>query len=133
MNSLKIETSPQEDDAAIIASVEGTIREIVRGEVVSMPKARAEAAADRSSDTIGPLIQKVSATSIGEIENLINELEAARSYLQSEADRIQREMARYAHLSNTASASVKIITQSLGQWRNANDAARNASAEGARD
>lgn len=30
---------------------------------------------------------------------------------------VQQEMARYAHLSDTASASVKIIAEKLGQWR----------------
>jgi hypothetical protein len=40
-----------------------------------------------------------------------------RNYLKAEGDRIQQEMARYAHLSDTASASVKIITEKLGQWR----------------
>jgi hypothetical protein len=31
--------------------------------------------------------------------------------------RVQQEMARYAHLNDTASASVKIIAEKLGQWR----------------
>ena len=69
------------------------------------------------NQAIGALIDKVSATSIAEIEKLISDLETVRNYLKSEGDRIQQEMARYAHLSDTASASVKIIAESLGQWR----------------
>ena len=69
------------------------------------------------NQSIGELIDKVSATSIAEVEKLISDLQAVRNYLKAEGDRIQQEMARYAHLSDTASASVKIITEKLGQWR----------------
>ncbi len=69
------------------------------------------------NQAIGALIDKVSATSIAEIEKLISDLETARNYLKAEGDRIQQEMTRYAHLSDTASASVKIIAERLRQWR----------------
>ena len=69
------------------------------------------------NQSIGELIDKVSSTSIAEIEKLVSELQAVRNYLKVEGDRIQQEMARYAHLSDTASASVKIIAERLGQWR----------------
>ena len=69
------------------------------------------------NQAIGALIDNVSTTSIAEIEKLISDLETVRNYLKSEGDRVQQEIARYAHLSDTASASVKIITEKLGQWR----------------
>ena len=55
--------------------------------------------------------------SIGEIEKLIEELRAARDYLQSEGERVKSINARYAHLTRTASDSVKIIAESRGKWR----------------
>jgi len=78
------------------------------------------------SETIGELIQKVGAPSIAEIEKLISDLQGARNYLKAEAERIQQETQRYAHLSDTASAAVKIIIESFGQWRKANDAVHGA-------
>jgi hypothetical protein len=69
------------------------------------------------NQSIGEFIDKVSATSIADIEKLISDLETVRDYLKAEGDRVQQEMARYAHLSDTASASVKIIAEHLGQWR----------------
>jgi len=69
------------------------------------------------NQAIGAVIDKVSATSIAEIEKLISDLETVRNYLKSEGDRGQQEIARYAHLSDTASASVKIIAERLGEWR----------------
>ena len=68
---------------------------------------------------IAPLIRKVGATSISEIEKLIGELQETRNFLQSEAERIEREMARYMNLTQMASASVKIIFDTVSGWRQA--------------
>src|SRR5262245_5472297 len=57
------------------------------------------------------------ATSIDEIEKLIEELRIARDYLQSEGERVRRINAHYAHLTRTASASATIIAESMGKWR----------------
>ena len=56
-------------------------------------------------------------TSIEEIEKLMEELRVARDYLRSEGERVRSINARYAHLTRTASASVKIIAESMGKWR----------------
>ena len=56
-------------------------------------------------------------TSIGEIEKLMEELRVARDYLRSEGERVRSINARYAHLTQTASDSVKVITESMGKWR----------------
>jgi hypothetical protein len=127
MNASKLEISSRQADA-ISASIEGNANNSARGEGTTISKPRHEAGAELSSETIAALVQKVGAPSIAEIEKLIGDLQAARSYLESEGQRIQQEMTRYAHLSDTASASVKIITESLGQWRNGNNASRSAAA-----
>ena len=57
------------------------------------------------------------ANSIGEIEKLMEELRVARDYLRTEGERVRSINARYAHLTKTASASVKIIAESMGKWR----------------
>ena len=57
------------------------------------------------------------AASIADIDRLMVELQTARDFLQSEAERVRRINARYAHLAQTASASVKVIADSLGRWR----------------
>ena len=56
-------------------------------------------------------------TSIEEIDKLLEELGFARDYLRSEGERVKRINARYAHLTRTASDSVKVITESMGKWR----------------
>jgi phage terminase large subunit-like protein len=57
------------------------------------------------------------AKSIADIERLMAELLVARDYLQAEGERVRRANANYAHLAQTASASVKVIAENIGRWR----------------
>jgi hypothetical protein len=66
-----------------------------------------------------PLVQKIGATSIAEIEKLIGELQERRAFLESEGGRIQRETARYIELTQRALDSVRIIFDTLSGWRQA--------------
>ena len=80
--------------------------------VQSTPKTETDA-------DIAPLIRKVGATSIAEIEKLIEELQETKNFLQSEEERIQRETARYIKFAQLASASVETISNILSGWRQA--------------
>src|SRR5262249_34530371 len=95
-------------------------RDLVHVEASSTPKTETDA-------DVAPLIRKVGATSIAEIEKLIGELQATKNFLQSEADRIEREMARYMNLTQMASASVKIIFDTVSGWRPATPCANSRS------
>ena len=52
-----------------------------------------------------------------EIEKLISELQTLRDYLQTEGKRVQREISEYAHMSQAATKSTKIIAESLAHWK----------------
>jgi hypothetical protein len=91
---------------ATIEMLEGGIRALVRGNRPSDP------VVSSAEDSLA-----AGATSIADIENLMEELQVAHDYLQSEGERVRQANARYAHLAHTASASVKIIAESLGKWR----------------
>ena len=86
-------------------SLESDIRTIVRGN-------KSPSAAGLCDDILA-----AAATSIADIDKLIEELQIARDYLKAEGDRVHRLTTRYAHLTRTASASVKVIADSLGKWR----------------
>jgi len=86
-------------------TLEGDIRSLVRGN-------RPAGAPGSSDDAIA-----TGATSIADIEKLMAELLVARDFLQSEGDRIRRINANYRHLAETASASVKVIAETIGKWR----------------
>jgi hypothetical protein len=86
-------------------TIEGGIRPLARGnKLVDVPGS--------SDDVIA-----AGAASIADIEKLMAELLVARDYLQAEGERVRRINVNYAHLAQTASASVKIIAESIGKWR----------------
>lgn len=99
---------------------------VAEGDVCDL--ACAKPATQPETDTeIAPIIQKLGATSIADIDNLVSELQEARDYLQSEGERIRAEVAHYAALAGAASASVKIIFDALRAWRTADHSAHNQS------
>ncbi len=85
-------------------------RDLVHLDASSTPKTEADA-------YTAPLIQKIGAPSIAQIEKLIGELQEAKNLLESEGERIQREMVRYIKFVQLASASVKIIFETVSGWR----------------
>jgi hypothetical protein len=91
--------------------LEGGLRALVRRNKLAVA---AKLVAEPSEDAL-----IAGATSMADIDKLMGELQTARDYLQSEGERVRRMTARYARLAETASASVKIIAESLGTWRNA--------------
>ena len=93
--------------------VEGEIREIVR-------RRRAEDAATvPAAENLNELIWRVSGASMEEIDRVIFELQAVRDMLRKEGERVSREIAGYATLSNAATTAMKVITDSLTQWKSA--------------
>ncbi len=100
---------------------EGEIREFVRKDVAPWRKRpdRADASADTQADNVSMLVSRVAGASIGEIDNVIEELRSMREFLRSEGERVQREIAGYATVSQTAAASMKVIAESMAQWRSA--------------
>ena len=103
---------------------EGEIREFVRKDVAPWRKRpeRTEMSTDTQSDNVSMLVQRVAGASMSEIDNVIDELRGMREFLRSEGERVQREIAGYATVSQTAAASMKVIAESMAQWRNASGA-----------
>jgi hypothetical protein len=111
MDAVKPEAATDEA-GAVTAAVEEEIRDFVE----EMSR-RTGTAAGRSVEKAALLVEREGATSIGEIEKLIAELQIARNYLQSEGEHLKRELSRYEHLSQSAFGSVRGMAQCLGEWR----------------
>ena len=92
----------------------------VEGQVCDLAHAKLSTPAETDPE-IAPLIEKVGATPITEIDRLIAELQDARNYLISEGKRIERETVRYANLTLMASATTKIISDAVSQWHPASN------------
>ena len=131
MNALpeKVEEQPEfETNLAAVSEVEAGIREFVRNDIAYLRRpgitAINEADQDTSVTNVNSLIQRVAGASLGEIENLITELERLRDMLHSEGQRVQREIAGYAQLSHAAMKSTRIIAENMTQWKTTNDQVR---------
>jgi hypothetical protein len=92
--------------------VEGQVCDLTHAEVSTQTEINTE---------IAPLIQQVAATSISEIDRLITELQEVKNHLQSEGERVAREMVRYTKLTQMASFTAKIIFDTISQWHPASN------------
>lgn len=106
-----------DDDMPAAAEFEGEIREFIRKDVAPWRRRQEPAGEPQQSESISMLVQRVAGASMHEIDNVMDELRTMRDYLRSEGERVQREVAGYATLSQTAAASVKSISESMMQWR----------------
>lgn len=115
------------DQAA--AAAEGEIREFVRRDVAFLRRQReAEPAPDPVADNLNALIHRVSGASMEEIDRVILEMQSVRGMLRNEGDRVSREIAGYASLSHATMTAMKVIADSLTQWKSAPDRAGQRSA-----
>jgi hypothetical protein len=122
MTVIKAERPAETEQAAAAATaaveqVEGEIRAFVRRDLSLFRRQQAESGGDAAVDNIGSVIDRVSRASVGEIERVMAELANLRDMLRSEGERVQREISSYASLSQTAMTSMKIIGDSLVQWK----------------
>jgi hypothetical protein len=116
--------SPQRLDdieAAAVAEIEGELQDVVRRNVTFWHK-RPDAVQAGIENT-NSLIQRVAGASLDEIDQVIAKLEDMRETLRSEGMRVQRELAGYADLTDSAMTSMKIIAESLAHWQHASDEA----------
>jgi hypothetical protein len=99
--------------------VESEIRDFVRSDVAYLrrPQMGGETLADTTVNNVNFLIQRVAGASLAEISNLIDELENLRELLHSEGQRVQREVAGYAQLSQAAMKSTRVIADNMAQWK----------------
>ena len=98
---------------------EGEIREFIRRDVSMRRRTQTEGGAvdDAGVESVSNLIDRVSGASVEEIDRLIAELQAMREMLQREGERVRRELTGYAGLSQSAMTSVKIIGDTLAQFK----------------
>src|SRR5438046_609800 len=124
MSWLKSPERPQANEPVeVFSKLEGEIREFVRRDTSTRPPAPPPQGKDSelTATHVGSLVQRVSGTSVQEIEKLIAELHMLRETLQNEAARVQREIMGYAILTQDARQSLRTISESLSFWKNDRD------------
>ncbi|HVV62445.1 MAG TPA: hypothetical protein VHD14_11885 [Pseudolabrys sp.] len=103
------------DQAA--STFEGEIREFIRRDVAFLRRPQ-QPEAEPGADNVNALIKRVSGNALDEIDRVILELRTVRDMLRNEGERVTREVAGFASLNHAAMTSMKIIADSLTQWRN---------------
>jgi hypothetical protein len=119
-----VTSSGQTNDQAS-GEFEGEIREFVRKDVAPWRK-RPETPPEAPAENVSMLVQRVAGASLSEIDHVIEELRGMREFLRSEGDRVQREIAGYATVSQAAAASMKVISDSMAEWRGSSTASNTA-------
>jgi hypothetical protein len=83
-----------------------------------MPERQTESSdGEMSGEKLGTLLRQVSKTSIDEVDSLIVELKTLHKKLQTDGDRIQRDIAEHAELSQQVMQLTKIIFDSVKKLR----------------
>jgi hypothetical protein len=116
MTAIKSTKAMENDQQPRENGVEGEIREFVRRDGQALRRAP-ENDSELVAHNISTLLQRVAGTSVQEVDRLIGELQQLRELLQQEGARVQREITEYAHLSQSAMQSTKIIAESLSHWK----------------
>ena len=117
MNAAPARAGKLGDDAATPTEFEGEIREFIRRDVAHLRRPAQAEGSEQAVTSIHSLLDRVSGSSVTEIDALIADLRNVRDFLQAEGERVQREIASYAQLSQVAMTSVKIIAESMSQWK----------------
>ena len=87
----------------------------VEGDVCDLTPLQPPTQTEIDTDVV-PLIQKLEATPIAQIDQLIAELREVKNYLQSECGRLEQETLRYVNLTQLASETAEIIFNAMSQW-----------------
>lgn len=102
---------PVDLDKAADSEIEGNIRDLVRRDGTAFRQTNAEG--EMTAHSLSALLGRVLGTSAREIDNLVGELQTLREKLQSDGQRIQRDIAEYATLSQSVMQLTKIISESV--------------------
>jgi hypothetical protein len=99
------------DDKSLELELERNIHKLARGGASFRQPESGDG--ETSAENLGNLLRQVSKTSMGEIDNLISELQTLRRKLRTDSDRIQRDIANYAELSQQVMQLTTIISDSV--------------------
>lgn len=101
-----------EIEKTLEVEIAGNIQELARGSNTVFRQAEG-ADAEISTENLAGLLRRVSEGSTREVDNLISDLQALRRKLNSDGNRIQREIAEYSELSEQVMQLTNIISESV--------------------
>ena len=117
------EPSKPTDQSQPVEESEGQIRETIRIDAALAREPQAEGGGEIGAGSANALLRQIAGTTFKDIERLIDELHALRGHLQREGQRVQREIVKYAQLSQAAMKSAKVIAEGMTQLQSSAETA----------
>ena len=109
-------------DQVAANNVEDEIRQAVRRDMPSLQRQRSQGNADSSTiESLNASVGRLAIDSMEDIDRVIRDLESVRDILQKEGQRVIREIGNYARLSDAARTAMRVIADSIRQWKNLPD------------
>lgn len=100
-----------EIEKSVETEVEGNVRELTRGGSAFRQNENSDG--EMTANSLGVLLRRVSGSSTRQIDNLIGELRTLREKLQSDGDRVQRDIVEYSALNQSVLQLTKIVAESV--------------------
>jgi hypothetical protein len=82
---------------------------------------RSQAPANGPGADLNAVLQRVAGMSLDEIDRVIRELESVRDMMRNEGERVSREIAGYVSLGHAATTAMKVIADSIKEWKTGPD------------
>ena len=73
--------------------------------------------ANAPAEDLNALVRRVASVSMEEIDRVIRALQDVREMMRKEGERVSREVAGYASLSHAAVAAMKVMADSIKEWK----------------
>jgi hypothetical protein len=121
MSMIEVSKPMQQSHAADPAELEEQMCEVVRDSISPARKSLAESGSDVGADGTNGLLRQLAGTTFEEIEKLIDGLQGLRVHLQGEGERVQREIVKYAQLSQAAMKSTKVIAEGMSRLHSSSE------------
>jgi hypothetical protein len=100
-------------DRPLVSDIAINVHELTRTNIALRQVDDIDEVDEVSADNLHILLRRVTNASTHAVETLIDELDRLRSELESDGDRIQNDIARYAELSQGAMQLAAIISDSV--------------------
>ena len=101
-----------EIEKSLEVEIGGNIQELARGSSAVFRQGEANDA-EMSTENLAGLLRRVAEASTREVDGLIGDLQALRRKLNSDGNRIQREITEYTELSQQVMQLTNIISESV--------------------
>jgi hypothetical protein len=110
------QTSPEQPEnvnvnVKPVADIESALRDFVHRDI----KASSAKEAANLAANVDSLVQRTN--SLGDLQNVIQELEQLHDFLHSEGLRLEQEISEYAQLSKSTTTSTRLVADNMLHWK----------------